>query len=221
MITSEPLLIFDFDGTLVDTAPDIVASTNQLFSELGLPAMSEDQIKINVGQGLTELLAGVLPQTKSDQEHRIEVVQRFLTIYETRYLNSPRLYAGVEEILRTWPHPKAILSNKSSHFIHGILRHLSLDQLGWVDIIGGNTFKTKKPEPEGLLHILEKSGIPMSQAVMIGDGNPDADLAKRTGIRCIAIDFGYGDIDELLRRGASIRLSHYRDLAKVLDSILR
>ena len=210
-----PLLIFDFDGTLVDTAPDLVSATNELFSELGFPPLSDEQVKINIGQGLTELLTSILPHDRNTEKHRAELVGRFLEIYEQHYLRSPQLYEGLEEILYEWPHPKAILSNKSEHFLHGILKQLGLDSLPWVAIVGGNTFKTKKPDPEGLLHVLARGQRRLEEAVLIGDGNPDADLAQITGIRYLAVDFGYGNAEELLRRGGRTarRLSHYKDLA--------
>ncbi len=216
-----PLLIFDFDGTLVDTAPDIVTATDEFFKQMGFAPLSPAEVKENIGQGLTELLMRILPETKTNHAHREELIGRFLAIYKDHYLRTPKLYPGVEEILHEWPHQKAILSNKGVYFIKGILEHLKLASYPWVSVIGGNTFKTKKPEPEGLNHILKTGNVKIEDAVMIGDGNPDAQLAHNTGIFCVALDFGYGEIDELMRLGASVRISHYNELKEVLKRFER
>jgi phosphoglycolate phosphatase len=214
-----PLLIFDFDGTLVDTAEDIVAATNELLTELKIPPLSPEQVKINIGQGLSDLLYQLLPSTRNDVHFKDGLVTRFLEIYEKHLLRNPRLYDGVLEILQTWPHQKAILSNKAARHIHPILKQLKIADLPWVAVVGGDSFSTKKPDPQGLNHILLEAKTPIEQAVLIGDGNPDADLARKSGIKMIAVEFGYGEIDELMARGATTRLKSYHQLRKCLDGL--
>lgn len=213
-----PFLVFDFDGTLVDTAPDIVEATNRLLAELSLPPLSEEHVKINIGQGLVDLLYEVLPAARQDVHFKDGLVERFHEIYQEHYLLHPRLYDGIEEIL-AWPNPKAILSNKSSRYIHGILKSLRLDQVPWVGVIGGDTFATKKPEPEGIQYLMSQAGYDIHSTVLIGDGNPDADLAARTGVPMVAVEFGYGDIEELKRRGAQWQIGHYKHLRETLREI--
>jgi phosphoglycolate phosphatase len=214
-----PLLVFDFDGTLVDTADDIISATNELLAELKIPALSPEQIKLNIGQGLSELLYQLLPATRNDVHFKDGLIARFMEIYEKHLLRSPRLYDGALEILQKWPHRKAILSNKAQRHIHPILDHLKISNLPWVAIVGGDTYPTKKPNPEGLNHILLEAKTSIEQAVLIGDGNPDADLARNSGIKMIAVEFGYGDIDELIARGATTRLKSYHHLPQCLEDL--
>ena len=105
-------LIFDFDGTLVHTAPDILGAANEFLQKNGLPTRTMEQVQNNIGRGLRELILGLVPEWEHQEAKMRDAEQQILSIYDRHILNSPSLYEGAEEILALENLQIAIVSNK-------------------------------------------------------------------------------------------------------------
>src|ERR1700757_2907403 len=112
MLMPTQLVLLDFDGTLVDTAPDLVRATNRFLTARGLNGLSEKTVRDQIGLGLWSLVQKYFPEAAGDEARRTELENHFLSIYEEEILNSPDFYPGALEFLNKWPGRFAIVSNK-------------------------------------------------------------------------------------------------------------
>ncbi|MGE4130309.1 MAG: HAD family hydrolase [Bdellovibrionales bacterium] len=213
------LVMFDFDGTLVDTAPDLIRATNRFLESKGVEALPESRIRREIGRGLKRLLAQVVPDELKKEENLPQLEKEFLEVYDQEVLNTPVLYEGALEFLEEYEGRIAILSNKRERFIKKILGHLGLDRLPWVGVIGGDTLANMKPHPEPFLHVLALAGLDPEEAVIVGDGQPDVVGALGVGMRSIAVDFGYTSSEELMGLGATYAIESFHELFPLLKSI--
>lgn len=213
------LVIFDFDGTLVDTAPDIVRATNLFLKSKGYEELPEARIRAEIGHGLKRLLNDVYPKEIKDAKTQQKLYEEFTAIYEKEFLKTPTLFEGALEFLHEWDGEIAIVSNKRQRFIHPILEKLEIDKLPWAAIIGGDTYPHMKPHPEPFQHAMAAGHAQAEETLIVGDGIPDVDGALNIGSRCVAVDFGYADSETLLDRGAWKRLASYYDLRDLIDTI--
>lgn len=213
------LVIFDFDGTLVDTAPDIVTATNLFLTGRDQPPLPESRIRDEIGLGLKNLLFDVFDPAQMTDEDRQEIYDEFTIIYEQNFLKSPRIFEGALDFLHAWDGRFAIVSNKRERFIRPLLKHLGLDVLDWSSIIGGDTFEVMKPHPKPFLEAMAEAGVTPEETVVVGDGQPDVDGAVAVGSRMVAVDFGYVPSDDLIARGAWARIAHYRELLPLIREL--
>ena len=217
--TSLKLLIFDFDGTLVHTAPDIHTAINDFLISKNQKILTYEEVLPEIGMGLEALFKNTFPETIDDLQQFESMTNEFIEMYEGRYLETPCLFEGTQHLLDTWKGQVAILSNKRERHIRAILKHLNLEQLPWVDIIGGDTLKEKKPHPLPFEHILKKANCLPEEALMVGDGEPDILGAKNLNIPSIAVTFGYGNIEKLKALGAWKIVNSYKELLLLAESL--
>lgn len=210
------LVIFDFDGTIVDTAADLVNATNEFRTHYGYQALPELEIRAGIGTGLKELLYNT---TQSKDEDFSKIESHFIEIYERHHLLQAKAFDGLEEFLKNWPHKVAILSNKTERFIHSILKHLKLDEIDWVDVIGGDTFEHKKPHPLPFENLLRLANVSKEEALMVGDGEPDILGAKNAGISSVAVEYGYCSFERLMSLGAHHSIRHLSELLPLIHSL--
>lgn len=213
------LVILDFDGTLVDTAPDIVRATNLFLATKGLEALPESRIRAAIGLGLNHLLAEVYPKDPDKPDLNAQIYAEFTDVYAHEFLKSPALFEGALEFLLNWPGQIAIVSNKRSRFMLPIMKHLEIDTLPWAAVVGGDTLAQMKPHPEPFLHAIQAAGCRPEDAVMIGDGYPDVQGAANMNIPMIAVEFGYTPAELLLDAGATKSVENYFDLPDVIASL--
>ncbi|MBX3020801.1 MAG: HAD-IA family hydrolase [Bdellovibrionales bacterium] len=213
------LVIFDFDGTLVDTAPDIVRATNNYLTSKGFEPLSEARIRSEIGMGLKRLLTDIYPDKNLSEKKQTEIYTQFTESYEKEFLKTPVLYDGAEEFLHSWDRSIAIVSNKRSRFITPILEQLNILHLPWVDIVGGDTLPKMKPHPEPFLRAMHRAGVTPEQTLIVGDGIPDVEGAKNVGSLCAAVEFGYTPSDFLMQLGAWKTLRSFNDLKGLIASI--
>jgi phosphoglycolate phosphatase len=211
------LLIFDLDGTLFDTAPTLHRAVNILMTKRGEPELHLDLVKSFIGNGLSHLLASLDKDTLKRLGDSEQLFREFREIYRTVHLEHIQLYSGALEFLQHWPHKLAIASNKLDDFVLELLAHSPLSRLDWSHISGGNTYIRPKPHRDPLAGAMAAAGAAAAETLMIGDGLPDIEGAKRTGIRSIAVEFGYTPIAELLAAGAHARLAHYNKLSDLIQ----
>lgn len=214
------LVIFDFDGTLVDTAPDLIRSANFYLESKGLDALPEERIRSEIGLGLRKLIVDVTPELHGNDDHKKRQIEgEFMAIYEREFLNQPVLFAGALDFLTEWDRQIAIVSNKRVRFIHPILQKLSIDTLPWTSVIGGDTYLNMKPHPEPFMAAIQAAGVTPEEALIIGDGHPDVEGALAIGSRCVAVEFGYTPITELMALGAWASIAEFAELLPLIESI--
>jgi 2-phosphoglycolate phosphatase len=211
------LVIFDFDGTLVDTAPDLIRATNLYLESKGVDALPEAQIRAEIGMGLRKLIIDVYPELHDgDDMMKRRIEGEFIAVYEREFLNDPKLFPGALDFLSEWEGKIAIVSNKRARFIHPILQKLAIDTLPWALIVGGDTYLNMKPHPEPLMGAIMAAGVTPEETVLVGDGTPDVIGANNVGCRCVAVEFGYTEVDELMGLGAWTSIAEFEELLPLL-----
>ena len=207
-VTPSPAFLFDLDGTLVDTLPDIAATTNHVRQLHGLSPIDIATVRTYIGDGAKTLLRRALAEITPRQELAQAVVEDAFAAYVEHHRGQctvhAQLFPGVYEHLGEL-HERgckvAVVTNKPEQFAIPLARHLDLDAFTSV-IIGGDTLATRKPDPAMLAHALEQLGSMPKSATMVGDGLQDLRAGKALGLRTIACLFGYGDPELLRAEGA-------------------
>lgn len=212
------LVLFDFDGTLVDTAPDLIRATNTYLRSKGLDELPERRIRDEIGGGLRRLILDLYPVEGREDGFKERVEQEFLAAYEKEFLHSPRLFDGAQAFLQEFSGRVGIVSNKRERFIKPILEKLGLLNFPWVRIVGGDTFDHMKPHPEPFLKVLEFCGVTPEETLIVGDGAPDIEGALNIGARSVAVEFGYSSIDQLMALGAWRSIASYDELLPLIEA---
>ena len=183
------LLVFDLDGTLVDSKEDLANAVNVALESFDLPPLPHPVIYSYVGDGASALIRRALPKEKADRLP--EVLDRFLEYYGRHLLDTTRAYPGVVGALRKWAgfYRMAVLTNKGVAMTREILSGLSLDGY-FFEVRGGDSFGTKKPDPEGLLHILREAGVAAQEAIMVGDSRNDVLAGRAAGTVTCGVTYG-------------------------------
>jgi len=187
-------LVFDLDGTLIDSKKDLVLSVNATLREMGRTELPEDLVASYVGSGAPVLISRALGGAPSTEELQ-SALKFFLTHYEEHKLDFTREYPGVREALEQLRGvPMAVLTNKPANISVRILEGLGLAEY-FRAIYGGNSFATKKPDPLGANVILGELGIAGSEAAMVGDSEVDVQTARNAGMLSAIVNFGFGTHD--------------------------
>ncbi len=192
--TKVDLLIFDLDGTLIESKWDIAASVNLTLKDLGLPCREEEEIFGFVGDGVRRLLRlAVGEENQSKYEEALSVFRRH---YLEHCLDRTRFYPGIDDVLSHFREKdKAVATNKSIEYTKVILDGLGPHHFSYV--VGGDDGFGLKPEPGMLLHILEQLNIKKDRAVLVGDSTNDINAAHNAGIRVCAVGYGMGNRDKM------------------------
>ena len=187
------LVVFDLDGTLIDSRKDLADSTNELIAELGGRALPDDDVVVMVGEGARVLVRRALASARIDADET-RALERFLQIYAGRLLNSTVLYPGVAETIQQLSGRcrLAVLTNKPASPSQRILSGLGLAEY-FDDIIGGDSAFGRKPEPCGLLHLCEAAGLTPESTLLVGDSAIDVETAVRAGTRMCLARYGFGN----------------------------
>lgn len=190
-------LVFDLDGTLIDSKMDLVHSVNAMLRATRRPEQDAELVASYVGHGAPQLIASVLGPASTEEERR-EALAVFLREYEKRMLQLTRPYAGVEAGLRALEQfPMAVLTNKPLKMAVEILRGLALGEY-FDAVYGGDSFAKKKPDPEGALTILQNFGVAAEEAAMVGDSDVDVQTARNAGMISVGVQYGFGVHDPQL-----------------------
>ncbi|WP_370196034.1 MULTISPECIES: phosphoglycolate phosphatase [Aurantimonas] len=191
-------VLFDLDGTLVDSAPDIHAALNETLASYGEPPFTLEAVTRMVGRGVPVLIerAWEALGKSIDPAERDRVVARFLAIYEPRATELTTLTAGASEATRALVDagtPIGVVTNKPEAATREILSHFGLSELMQV-VVGGDAGPAKKPEPGLLLLACERLGLAVDQVVFVGDSENDVAAAKAAGMAVVALRGGYTSI---------------------------
>ena len=204
------LIVYDFDGTLVDTLFDIADAVNLSLNELGLRTLSRATIRKYVGKGVERLMAQSIDGTGyRDLPRAVELFRRH---YSENLMNHTRFYPSGREILDHFRDKKqAICSNKPEDFVRRILE--SLKSLDYFDaILGGDSVESKKPDPEGLLHLLDRFQCSPEMAVLVGDSPVDIETGKRAGVYTCIVNYGFGNPKEIASANPDCCIDHLSEL---------
>ena len=185
-----PVLIFDLDGTLVDSKKDLTASVNYIRTRFDLPLLTAEEIAGFIGNGALMLIRRALG-SKASEENVQAGLQMFLSYYRTHMLDSTVLYPGVLETLDRLVDCKlAVLTNKPVHFSCAMLDGLGVYKR-FAAVYGGNSFDHKKPDPVGVYQILSDTKGQRERTWMIGDSAVDVLTGRNAGIRTCGVTYGY------------------------------
>jgi phosphoglycolate phosphatase len=185
------LVIFDLDGTLVDSKQDLCNSVNATRAWMNLPTLPDDTVASYVGNGAPVLIRRAMGPGATPEQLE-EALAYFLGYYREHMLNFTRDYPGVREALETLHAaqvPMAVLTNKPVRFSQDILKGLHLDHF-FFQVYGGNSFEEKKPDPIGVNTLLAESGADRAHAWMVGDSSVDVLTARNAQIRAAGVTYG-------------------------------
>jgi phosphoglycolate phosphatase len=210
-------IIFDLDGTLIDSKLDLVHSVNATLRELQRPELSEEIISSYIGNGAPVLVAKSLglgaPPAELDR-----ALKFFLTHYEAHKMDNTGAYPGVAEALEHLSAmPMAVLTNKPERISVRILEALGLAKY-FRAIYGGNTFSTKKPDPLGTNTILREFSVRSNEALLIGDSEVDVQTARNAGILSAVVNYGFG-IHDRAAHPADLYLDRLLDIVPALSAM--
>lgn len=186
------LLIFDLDGTLIDSKLDLAYAVNATREHLGLPPLTHELIAAYVGNGAPVLLRRALGPEASEEEVE-KALEYFLDYYGAHCLDHTLLYPGVKEALdslRGAGIKMAVLTNKPVRMSKAIIEGLGVGD-HFFRVYGGDSFEQKKPDPIGVRALLEEAQVPPEKAMMIGDSGVDVRTARNAGIACCGVTFGF------------------------------
>src|SRR6202158_159138 len=207
-------LIFDLDGTLIDSQRDLIRSVSAMLREMGREPLHEDTISCYIGHGAPQLVGRALGQAATKQE-RERALKFFLAYYEDHKMDSTCAYPGVPEALEHLAaFPMAILTNKPVRVSMRILEELGLSRY-FRAVYGGNSFETKKPDPLGARTILREFGIEPQDALLVGGSEVDVQSARNAGTHAALVTYGFGTHDRAAHP-ADIYLDRLTDLVPML-----
>ena len=201
-MTQKLTILFDLDGTLVDTAPDLMTAHNHVMKKFGYSTRSVDEIRNLVGKGAAVLIGrSIWGSAKkefsriTDEKIKNEMVKEFISFYGKNIVKDSKLIKGVLEFLK-WAKSKnismGVCTNKQEHLAIDLLKKIEIyDYFEYV--AGGNTFEYCKPDPRHLTSIIEIMNGDIKKSLMFGDSENDADAAKSAGIPMILVEDGYTD----------------------------
>jgi phosphoglycolate phosphatase len=190
------LLVFDLDGTLIDSRLDLIHSVNAMLRYLDRPELNGDLIASYVGDGAPALVRRSLGDTDDEVLCRASL-EYFLNYYRLHKLDHTTVYEGIPEVLATLARPSngihrlmAVLSNKPVNPSRDIVQSLGLGDF-FVRVYGGNSFVTKKPDPLGVQTILQEVGVAADEALMIGDSAVDVQTGRSAGLWTCGVMYGF------------------------------
>jgi phosphoglycolate phosphatase len=220
-LTTRRLIVFDLDGTLVDSRLDLAESANELLERYGARPLPVDRVTGMVGEGARVLVERVLAAGGLDA-HRAGALEEFLEIYDRRLTQHTRLYPGVEGALHAL-HGRAalaILTNKPGHHTRRLLEALGVSTL-FDEVIGGDSAFPRKPDPAALLHLVRQFGTTVEDTVLVGDSMVDVETGRRAGVRICVAAYGFARYREgIALRGDELVAPEPADVGPRLEQFL-
>ena len=200
-LAERKVILFDLDGTLVDSAGDLYRAMNLSLERLGLPVVTEAQVRVWVGKGTAVFCRSVLSHIKGEVEPQLQqqLLDTFLEIYNADPCVESQPFPGIIEFLQWCQQQQKTMicvTNKPEQTARQILDTLAMSDY-FTDVIGGDRFEVRKPDPKPLLHCVEHFAQDIAECLMIGDSINDIDAARRAGMDCIAVSYGYNHGEDI------------------------
>lgn len=213
-------VLFDLDGTLLDTLADIAHSANRVLAELGFPTHEVDAYRQFVGEGLVVLFRKALPAEVNADEVMDRCAAGFREAYGREWNVRTRPYDGIRELLDTLaarPVEMAVLSNKPDAFTRRCVREY-FSQYTFRAVFGQRDGVPRKPDPAGAFEIVDKMGIPADQFLYLGDSAIDMKTATAAGMYAVGALWGFRSLEELQQSGARAVISRPAELLGLLEA---
>lgn len=210
---NKKLLIFDLDGTLVDSSQDLCNAINFAIEPLNVPKVSIEDTKRLVGEGISRLIEKLVERNgfKITQN---EILERFLFFYNNHIIDNTRPYPSVIDTLKSLDNfNKAVVTNKRTDMSTKILKGLNMDSF-FEMVVGSDTTGYKKPSPVQIKYVLERLNVAPHQAVIIGDSNYDIEAGKSAHISTIAVTYGFRPAETLME--ADYFVNEFSDIKNIL-----
>ena len=207
-------IIFDLDGTIVDSQKDITSAVNLVRQEFGFEPLSPEKVCSFLGSGVKALVDRVVPE-KSEEINR-KALERFKFHYGQCLTDTTVVYDGIKETLEILKAKKmAVLSNKTEIFSCEIIKRLGLAKY-FVEIWGGDTAGVKKPDPKPVFDLVKKTRSELKNTVMIGDSDNDFKVAKAADIASIAVLYGYSTKEQISKFSPDYMVAKPQDIIKIV-----
>jgi phosphoglycolate phosphatase len=223
-MASPRTVVFDLDGTLVDTAPDLIGALNFVLDREGLPAVPLHAARNMIGAGARKLIERGLEVEgrAASQQDITRLTGDFIDYYAAHIADASRPFEGLEaalDDLSTRGYRFAVCTNKLEW-----LSKLLLDRLGlsgrFSAICGADTFGVSKPDPAILQQTIARAGGQVSAAIMVGDAGPDVGVARRAGVPVIGVEFGYTDVPIADLKPDRL-IGHMKELPAAVESLMK
>lgn len=222
MNNKKGIIVFDLDGTLINSAPDLCHALNKTLEEVNIPNVSVDEVMAYLGDGALELIKKGISKYDSVENYNIDNLRiRFLEIYNKCLLNKTEFYPNaIKSIksLRNNNFSTAICTNKPVRLAKRIIKGLDASNL--FDIItGGDSYSYKKPDPRHLLKTIKETKNKKYNAIMVGDSINDINCAKEANIKNIVVNFGYSNIP-VHKLHADLIMNDYSELEDNINFLI-
>ncbi len=210
------LIVFDFDGTIMDTREDIARAINYALAKHGLSPVDTETVWKYTGDGTPMLVSRVL-KDKNRPELQEEILKDTIQYYDTHYADFARVIDGVPETLEKLKDKKlAILSNKYENFVRKLLEKFHLEKYFFV-VYGKDSLEKSKPDPYPLFKIMEKANANPDETIYVGDSKNDILVGKNAGVKVFIIPSGATPVEELKRLAPYKILKSIRELANYIE----
>ena len=215
---NQKAVIFDLDGTLLDTLNDIADCINAMLNEFGYQPITVKRVRDIIGSGATKLIADALPERVSDEKF-IKCIETYNRIYNASGSPKTKLFDGINEVaceLKNRGYKLAVLSNKPQLSTDKV-REKYLSEIPFDLVVGQSDKIPCKPDPKGALYILEKFGVSSENAYLVGDGETDVLTAINANVKGVAVLWGNRSKEQLIKAGASVFANTPSDLLNIFS----
>lgn len=224
MTNSNFLVLFDLDGTLVDSVPDLAASLNRTLLAAGKAPVAEDVARTWVGNGAPRLVKRALTGSMDGEPATAEfeaAIAFFMQDYQENICVHSRLYPTVSRSLAQLVdagHTLGCVTNKAAAFTRPLLKKLEIEAYFSI-VVSGDDLPDKKPDPAPILYALEKTGFTRKQVIMVGDSVNDISAARNAGVISVGVPYGYNHGQPITAANPDYAIDQIGDLFSVLDSL--
>lgn len=213
-------VLFDLDGTLVNSLADLAASTNYALEQYGFPTHNVEKYKYFVGNGMQKLIERVLPEDKRDIDTKQKVFDCFINHYRKHYADKTVAYDGIFELLESIKNKGikiAVITNKAHEMAETIIDNIFGDMFEIV--FGKKEGYPPKPEPSLTLKLISDLGVTSSECMLIGDSGVDIETAKNAKLVSVGVLWGFRTRDELASKGADYIVSEPTEIIEILKEL--
>ncbi len=209
------LIVYDLDGTLVDTLEDITRAVNHMAQQFDAPALAADEVRRFVGHGLHQLVKSCL---KTDDPRRIERGAKIYRAYYADHLvDHSRLYPGVREVLEHFKgRTQVVVTNKPNPFSRDILHALDVERYFW-NVIAGDEEYPKKPDPTAVRSLMDQAGVSPNDTLLIGDSPIDVQTGRSAGVVTVGVLHGFADATDLSAAAPDALVRDFTELLRVAN----
>lgn len=193
------LVIFDLDGTLLNTIADLAAATNQALQQCGFPTHDESEYRFFVGNGINKLFERALPEEERNTENILRIRQLFVPYYDAHNADLSRPYPGITELLKALQERKiqiAVASNKYQAATRKLVEQY-FPEINFIEVLGQREGIPAKPDPGIVNDIIAKARIERDEVIYVGDSNVDMQTAQNAGVTAVGVAWGFRPRAEL------------------------